>query len=513
MMIRHLSCGLLAFGAIGHAAGAATFALTPLTDSVVDTNALVFDSDGEWGRGINSQMFSADTLITFGGYQYTTWYRNTSGNPGVYVARRTTTGATPGAWEVVSTGSTLANGLGASDVHNTISLGISKGDGRLHMSWDHHVNQLKYRNSAAGLTTTNKAAWGAGMFGSQRNWLVTSGSSINDVTYPTFVSAPNGNAHFLYRRGFSGDGTFLFNTYTHSTGTWSTPRELIVGAGNHTEFGTTSTSRNGYFNSFDYGPDGKLHVTWTWREAATAANHDINYAYSEDGGTTWKNNAGVQVANLAANDPLRIEDAGLVVKQINGRQSLYNQTTQSVDITGRVHTIAVHRRPEAAYAWQSGDDAWEPTDSGYFHYFRDTDGTWEQRPLPTTTGVGSRPSMATDAAGNVYAIYTNRGPEDGDYKYNPGTLVISAATAASDYTDWTILYQGTQEIIGEPYLDKQRLLNDGILSIFAQDNPTVSTRTGTSLHVIEFAVPEPSSAMGVVGMMGMTLLSRRRSRG
>src|SRR5690606_9068440 len=119
------------------------------------------------------------------------------------------------------------------------------------------------------------------------------------------------------------------------------------------------------------------------------------------------------VANLAANDPLRIDDPGLVVKQLDSRQSLYNQMTQAVDNDGRVHTLVVHRRQETGFEWRAASPVWDPERSAYYHYFRDPDtGIWTQRQLPTDTGVGSRPTMGVDADGNVYAVYTNREAAD-----------------------------------------------------------------------------------------------------
>jgi hypothetical protein len=504
----------MALGAVFVAAEAqAALSLNPISDTVVDANALIFGTNGEWGRGINGQAFQADALVTFGGYQYVTWYHYSSGDKNVMIARRTINGETTGPWETVNTGSRIVNGLGSADVHNTISMGISANDGVIHLAFDHHVNNLRYEVSPAGLATTNKNLWGPTIYSTpERNYLVAPGSTISQVTYPMYFNTPSGDLQFAYRTGTSGNGTMMLSNYTSgaggSLGTWSTPRALLTGTGSY----KGSASRNAYVNGFDYGPDGKLHLTWTWRELAGSANHDINYAYSEDGGTTWKNNAGTVVANLAANDPLNISDPGLVVVALDDKQSLYNQMTQGVDSAGRVHTIVEHRRQEPGYEWRSSDPIWDPERSAYYHYFRDpATGEWSQRQLPTETGVGSRARMAIDADGNVYAVYTDRGPEDGNYKYNPGNLIISAATAASNYTDWSILYQGTEQFIGEPFIDKTRLLEDGILSIMVQLDSPGTTMTGTPLRIMEFAaVPEPTSASLLVLTLATALTHRRR---
>jgi len=50
--------------------------------------------------------------------------------------------------------------LSADDAHNTISIGICPGDGTLHLSFDHHSNNLHYRKSVAGFVTNpTTATW------------------------------------------------------------------------------------------------------------------------------------------------------------------------------------------------------------------------------------------------------------------------------------------------------------------------------------------------------------------
>jgi hypothetical protein len=57
------------------------------------------------------------------------------------------------------------------------------------------------------------------------------------------------------------------------------------------------------------------------------------------------------------------------------------------------------------------------------------------------------------------------------------------------YTDWSILYTDARDFAGEPLVDQSRLLNDGFLSVFIQENDdAVTTITGTPLHVLEFNV-------------------------
>jgi hypothetical protein len=137
--------------------------------------------------------------------------------------------------------------------------------------------------------------------------------------------------------------------------------------------------------------------------------------------------------------------------------------------------------------------AFTTTPAAYFHYFRDPDsGDWTRRDLPTDRAVGSRPDMAYDQQGNVYAVYVSPGPGDGagvlNY-YTEGDLIIAGATKAAGYNDWTILHTDRRDFAGEPFIDQQRLLQQGILSVFIQENnDAITGRTGTPLHVLEYNV-------------------------
>lgn len=497
------------------ASGMAGLPLTKVSDSIVDTNALLFNNTGTWGRAINGEAFQGAALVSHEGYQYTAWYRNDA-NRSVMIARRAISGTTAGAWDVVNTPFRLQNTT--NDVHNTISIGLAKSDGTLHLSWDHHVNSLNYARSAAGVATSNPGAWGAGMFTKS-----TSGNlgsvSVGAVTYPYFLGAPSGDLTFMYRSGSSGDGEYKISNYSGAAGTWSTPGLFIGKTGTYVEGSYSSTSRNGYPNGLDYGPDGKLHTIWVWREDGGGSNHDINYASSSDSGITWRNNAGTQVANTAAGDSLTLSDPGLIVRNLDLKQSLYNTQGQTVDRKGGVHALMWHRRQnDPAYAWQSGDPNWDPKDSAYHHYYRDpATGNWAERMLPTQIVVdgvarplpiGRRGQILTDAAENAYAIYTTRIDAGSNSAYASGNLVIAGASAASGYSDWTVLHIEDVGFNGEPLVDKERLLRDGVISVFLQEDSASTSQVGTKLHVLEFAVPEPTGAFAA-GLVGTVLLGRR----
>lgn len=470
-----------------------------LRDSIVTNNACLMPSTATYGRAINGVAFQTDILRTFNGYQYTAWYDTVGTAQTVWLARRAVTNTGVGAWQLFKTGSTFSNGDESSwDAHNVIALGISAVDGTLHFSWDHHDNTLRYRRSVVGLCTTNTAAWGAGMLLAEQNWLVNSVTTVAGVCYPRFVTTPTGGLVFTYRTGNTSAGDHWLHYYQPATTNWSARWKTDAKEGTYTgvlKNGVTgtSTSRNAYENGYDFAPDGTLHHTWTFREQADAANHDICYAYSTNGGVTWLNNAGTVIVDTTTNGALRVDSPGIIMKVLDGRQRLINQQAQCVDNDGRVHVLALHRRVEPGYEWISSEsnNQFSTAKTAYYHYFRDpVTRVWSQRQIPPAVyGVGSRPALGFDAQGNVYGVFLSYPPgTDTVPGYRNGQLVIASASKASQYSDWEIVQALSTDFNGEPRIDHPRLLADNILSVFIQENSATTTVVGTPLHVIDFAV-------------------------
>jgi hypothetical protein len=470
-----------------------------LRDSIVTNNACLMPSTATYGRAINGVAFQTDILRTFNGYQYTAWYDTVGTAQTVWLARRAVTNTSAGAWELFNTGSTFSNGdESAWDAHNVIAFGISPVDGTLHFSWDHHDNTLRYRRSVVGLCTTNTAAWGAGMLLAEQNWLVNSATAVAGVCYPRFVTTPSGGLVFTYRTGNTSAGDHWLHYYQPATTNWSARWKTDAKEGTYVgvlKNGVTGTSmsRNAYENGYDFGPDGTLHHTWTFREQADAANHDICYAYSTNGGVTWLNNAGTVIVDTTTNGALRVDSPGIIVKVLDGRQRLINQQAQCVDNDGRVHVLALHRRVEPGYEWNSGEsnNQFSTAKTAYYHYFRDpVTRVWSQRQIPPAVyGVGSRPALGFDAQGNVYGVFLSYPPgTDVVPGYRNGQLVIASASKSSQYSDWEIVQALPLNLNGEPRIDHPRLLANNILSVFIQENSATTTVVGTPLHVIDFAV-------------------------
>ena len=167
------------------------------------------------------------------------------------------------------------------DNHNAINIGVS-GDGRLHLSYDHHGNQLNYIFGNAVPNTWDRL----GVFGTTSAFQVRSqiqnslngGPPVNSVTYPRFATnSSTGEMVMTFRLGGSGAGDLYIANYDPSSQTWSNIREFITGNDGVLfidGIGNASSSRNPYLNNITFSPNGDLHTSFTWRETANGtANH------------------------------------------------------------------------------------------------------------------------------------------------------------------------------------------------------------------------------------------------
>lgn len=96
-------------------------------------------SDVQGSFRLNGVSFQQDALVTFGDYQYITFYNTSEKGYGSHYVnvgrRRLNSDSTVGAWQYLTLKDYYQTTL---DGHNIISMGIS-GDGRIHLSFDHHV--------------------------------------------------------------------------------------------------------------------------------------------------------------------------------------------------------------------------------------------------------------------------------------------------------------------------------------------------------------------------------------
>ena len=260
---------------------------------------------------------------------------------------------------------------------------------------------------------------------------------------------------------------------TESTGTYSDSKG-------------SSDSRNAYMNPLGYSPNGNFHATWTWREGAGGANHDIMYAYSDDNGVTWFNNSGTAIADTSIGEVITLDSPGVKIWTLDRAYGTMNQQAQTIDAQGRVHVVMYRCYRTVSSTWGTVGDR------RYYHYWRDSGGTWHENQLYFDTDdvssyVGQRPKLFIRSNGDAYVIYQSwRSVSLGStlIYVHDGDLVIQAATEANNWNDWQIIHVETgpflSEALGDPYH-----FEDGILSVVMQESPSPNG-TPTPLRVLDF---------------------------
>jgi len=428
--------------------------ISKTSDQYVTTTGL---TDSSYTGYMNGESFQQDGIVSYNGWQYTAFW---SSDRYVNIARRQ---LPSGTWQNIKL-TDYANA--ANDAHNTISIGLAPVDGTLHLSFDHHGDTLHYRKSVSGvITNPSSVTWNASLFGTVQNQLT--GMTISGVTYPRFVTTPTGALQLFFRTGASGDGDSQLYEYNGTS--WS-------------YIGMTVRSSDAapdlcpYYFGFDYDKNGRLHVSWTWRETADAStNYNIMYAYSDDLGRTWKNNAGTTVATTGTN-PITPTTPGLVVYTIGQNRGLINQESQTVDSLGQVHIIASHMQDSEA----SDSNFTNARNKAFvYHYWRNTSGTWSRSQLPYLPGV-SRSDIGMDSSDSAYVVMPSS---------LSGVTSIATASASTGWTDWKIVHaEPRARFASEPLIDQSRMKRGENVLTFVQ--PEIGNG---KIAVLDFQVAGPKA--------------------
>ncbi len=274
-------------------------------DMQPDTHHLSPVAQGWAQTSVNATIFRKNSLVTHEQQQYIGFYSDTGE---VMLGKRALDTDT---WEVTATGYYGR----PTDAHNSISIMID-GAGYLHMSWDHHVDDLRYVRSMAP-ESLNPGPM-----------MAMIGSEETAVTYPEFHRLPSGNLLFAYRDGSSGNGKMIINQYDHELMQWNRIQSnLLDGEG----------ERNAYWQ-MHIALNGTIHLSWVWRESSdVATNHDMHYARSDDGGESWQTSSG-------ENYQLPItQHSAEIVWRIGENSNLINQTSMTSDSDGTPYIATYYR--------------------------------------------------------------------------------------------------------------------------------------------------------------------------
>lgn len=392
--------------------------LVPLDDG----NPATSDFGYAGTSAINSVSFVRSSLKTVGNQQFITWYGRhqydaaAATNNTIWIGRRTLGTSN---WEIYRHPTFTANAI--TDGHDVIAFGID-GEGYIHLSWGMHGDAFHYAKSLGPVTGTGPMTLGPD---------TTMTGRENAVTYPQFLTLPDGDLLYLFREGASGSGDTYLNRYDTATRTWdnvhrsgTTQLPFIKGTGWTPDY-------NAYVNMPQLGRTNgnELTLTWCWRYSSGTSdtgsgavgyqtNSNLYFARSLDGGLTWQRSNGTAYSlpiSSIAESGVEATRAERIVA-IPENSSLINQAGMCLDQSGS---------PVIA-SW------WAPlTASGnyrrqYMVVFRDAAGAWQTRTVssrtidPTTTRYPEasvrnmgRPIVVADDSDRIIVAYRDNQDSNG----------------------------------------------------------------------------------------------------
>ncbi len=394
------------------------------TDRVIHSQSVTIDAQSY--PFFNPAAWDAARLVTYNGYQYTAYW-DYDGT--LALGRRKLSDDSVEVYRFTGTKITAADNK---NNHRNSAVGISPGDGTLHISFGNHADQHRYIVSVTDFITNPPATMNAGHFSAERSGMLSDTSLESMSTYPLFIQdvSDNNALYFMNRQGASGDGDWYLNKYDPATHTWSRVSMVFGREGRFADY-YSSPKRSVYPNDVLFDSGGNLHISYTNREGASNAGtsidsqHGLFYVYSADKGLTWRNSDGVLVGDV--NNAITIGSPTRVMVEPN-YMDLLNVQGMTLDGDGQPHIIALRKydmnNPESTIL--------------AYHYWRTTDGKWHSQRINTVNpdyspGV-QRASIVYDETNNsIYAFFAagNRGST-----YN--TLYAAQAAASDDWHTWTI---------------------------------------------------------------------------
>lgn len=404
----------------------------------------------------NVGTYAQDSIVTYAGWQYVAWY---SDDNSAQLSRRQLPG---GAWKTIE----LDYDLEAADSHNNISMAVSPSDGRLQIAFGQHGQPHRYTRSVPGLASAPASAnWSSASFSRTQAAIPGMPGLDTTMTYPTFETV-RGKLLLTWRDGSPSGGSQVLAQYNdNAAGTWTYKGAYSTGEGTY----NGSTGRNGYLHGFEANPvTGDLEITWTYREATGGClSHDLSYARSPDLGMTWYDTTGRLIGRTGTANTINLADNAVVVP-IPGNTNLMNSEAMDIDHAGRAHAITSQNPPGLPAC------ANRATYARPFHHWRDAAGAWHSMQIPTSSYGQGRSNLVMGANDTAYVIF-------------PDARIL-AATAASNWTDWTTVYtpeagvRNTKETI----VDRQRIEADGVISV-GYEEPSATAGAPAPFRIADFA--------------------------
>ncbi|RYP23826.1 hypothetical protein DL765_000903 [Monosporascus sp. GIB2] len=397
---------------------------------------------------LNGNAFQQDVIQSFNGWQYACFYSPLPGGGAaeplfVHVARRR---LPRGPWQTLVLDDYPQT---TDDGHNTVQVGY----------------RVRYRYSLPKVALSPEAfEWQPKLFTStlsQLPGLESEDELFGYITYPRFGRLGE-DLWFSWRTGKAGLGDDHLSVYRAGTGR----HELMGGSASASGTYLKGVDGNPYIHGLHHR-DGRLHATWVWRSFvwyegwddpadtkhkaqagpnSAQNNHDICYAYSDDGGRTWCNGAGERVADLSRGESIRPDSPGIVAFEIPRGSGLHNQESQAIDHFGGVHVL---NRDNL-----DGEQRWK-------HFYRSPDGAWTKRALPHVKGPygGKRGQVVVSRDDDLYFVLPDT---------ETPTLTILKASKDDGYSTYELAWRKEGFPPTDPLVDETRLDYDNVLSVYTR---------------------------------------------
>lgn len=386
------------------------------------------------GNTINTVIFRHHGILTHNNIQYTAFYVDSHT---LRLVQRDLASDTLKTFD-------LPGEYNLRDAHNSISMGIDR-NGHLHISYDHHATQLRYRRS---INPADISAW--------TEELPMTGANEEKVTYPTFILPRCGfPLTFLYRDGTHDKGTARIKIYDEAKQIWTNHPHPILSGSEQKPW-----TSNAYWNHPAVGTDGSLHLSFVWRthtlgEEQRINNINIGYACSYDNGLTWQTSH-----KRSYKLPITQVNAE-TIHPVSPGSNLINQTSMALDSLNRPHIVFYADDPDDVpqyqHLWFDGKVWHHQIVSNRTQAFSLQGGGTLQIPI-------SRPEIVIDRQDNVFIITR------GDHT---GNRMAATCLPAPDYC---YLPGSTQTLcdqelgFAEPIIDRSRWQQDNILTLLLQNN-------------------------------------------
>ncbi|WP_445396785.1 BNR-4 repeat-containing protein [Zobellella sp. An-6] len=400
----------------------------------VKTISQVALGDAWAGNTVNTVIFRHHGIFTHNGWQYTAFYVD---QHTLRVVQRNLNNG-----ELLQ--SDIKGDYNIKDAHNSISLGMDR-DGYLHISYDHHGTQLKYRRSLAPEYIEN---WS--------DELAMTGQRETKVTYPAFLmpseSAP---LQLLYRDGNHQKGSAFIKQYNETEQRWQDSDTAVLSGATNLPW-----TSNAYWNHPVRDHNGNLHLSFVWRTHSIGEDQQINnlnicYAQSFDNGNSWHS------SNLKPFQLPITQVNAEVIWPVSPGSNLINQCSMAVDSRNRPHIVFYANDENGIvqyqHLWFDGSKWQHQIISNRTSGFDLCGGGTLRIPI-------SRPEIVMDKQDNVFVIYR------GDLTVD---CIAALCLKAPDYT----YHPANQKILhpeplglAEPVIDRLRWQQQQVLSLLLQYN-------------------------------------------